>query len=365
MKKRNSTLLSVLALVLCIAMLAGTTFAWFTDSVTSSGNIIKSGNLDVEMEWANEFDATAWTDASTGAIFTHDNWEPGYTDVKYVKISNKGSLNLKWKLTIEADGEVTKLSDVIDVYYVNPAQAGIESLDGLTKAGTLTSVLSDKINSTGALTPNQSVIVAIAFHMDEQAGNEYQDLALCDGGFAVKLVAAQDVGEEDAFDDQYDADADWGEGSVNFAASTALDSNNIVYGALTSAVNIGTTDGINAIVPANVKVADGATKLDLTVKAMDTESNITIGDGESAKTLDVHIDGIAANKKDGSHFLNVAYCMITEENNKALCESGGGFSALTVDKPYFLRLFLTMGISNITTRNPVLAMALRKEIQGV
>ena len=76
-------------------------------------------------------------------------------------------------------------------------------------------------------------------------------------------------------------------------------------------------------------------------------------------------DGIAANKKDGSHFLNVAYCMITEENNKALCESGGGFSAWTVDKPYFLRLFLTMGISNITTRNPVLAMALRKEIQGV
>lgn len=75
-------------------------------------------------------------------------------------------------------------------------------------------------------------------------------------------------------------------------------------------------------------------------------------------------DGIAANQKDGSPFLNVAYCMITEENNKALCESGSGFSAWTVDKEYFLRLFLKMGISNITTRNPVLAMKLRKEIQG-
>ena len=75
-------------------------------------------------------------------------------------------------------------------------------------------------------------------------------------------------------------------------------------------------------------------------------------------------DGIAANQKDGSPFLNVAYCMITEENNKAMCESGSGFSAWTVDKEYFLRLFLKMGISNITTRNPVLAMKLRKEIQG-
>ena len=76
-------------------------------------------------------------------------------------------------------------------------------------------------------------------------------------------------------------------------------------------------------------------------------------------------DGIAANKKDGSPFLNVAYCMITEENNQALLENGFGFSAWTVDKEYFLRLFLRMGISNITTRNPVRAMELRKEIQGI
>lgn len=75
-------------------------------------------------------------------------------------------------------------------------------------------------------------------------------------------------------------------------------------------------------------------------------------------------DGILDNKKDGSPFLNVAYCMITEENNRALMENGLAFSAWTVDKEYFLRLFLKMGIANITTRNPVLAMKLRKEIQG-
>ena len=75
-------------------------------------------------------------------------------------------------------------------------------------------------------------------------------------------------------------------------------------------------------------------------------------------------DGIRDNKKDGSPFLNVAYCMITEENNRELIENGLAFSAWTVDKEYFLRLFLRMGVANITTRNPVLAMKLRKEIQG-
>lgn len=75
-------------------------------------------------------------------------------------------------------------------------------------------------------------------------------------------------------------------------------------------------------------------------------------------------DGITANKEDGSPFLNVAYCMITEENNAELLREGFAFSAWTVDKEYFLRLFLKMGIANITTRNPVRAMELRKEIQG-
>ena len=66
---------SVMALFLCFTMLLGTTFAWFTDSVTSGNNIIKSGTLDVEMYWADGTeapDSATWTDASTGAIFNND-----------------------------------------------------------------------------------------------------------------------------------------------------------------------------------------------------------------------------------------------------------------------------------------------------
>ena len=51
---RRSLSTSIVALVLCFSMLVGTTFAWFTDSVTSSGNVIASGNLKVEMEWSDD-----------------------------------------------------------------------------------------------------------------------------------------------------------------------------------------------------------------------------------------------------------------------------------------------------------------------
>ena len=122
--KLSSMLSSIVAIVVLFSMLIGSTFAWFTDSVTSSGNIIKSGNLDVEMFWADgKEDPTNadWKDASTGAIFNYDRWEPGYTEVRHIKIDNVGTLALKYRVQIVANGEVSDLSDVIDVYYADPA----------------------------------------------------------------------------------------------------------------------------------------------------------------------------------------------------------------------------------------------------
>ena len=92
---KRAMLASILSVMLCAAMLIGTTFAWFTDSVTSSNNKIAAGNLSVAMEWANgteALDAASWKDASSEAIFNYDKWEPGYTEVRHVRISNKGNL---------------------------------------------------------------------------------------------------------------------------------------------------------------------------------------------------------------------------------------------------------------------------------
>ena len=220
---KRALLSSALALIMCISMLIGSTFAWFTDSVTSSGNIIQSGSLKVTMEWLNGKDDptaedAAWKDASTGAIFNSKLWEPGYTEVRHIKIENEGTLALKYKLNIVANGEVSDLADVIDVYYIDPATAAITDRTQLTedkKIGTLTEVLAGLEESgNGVLVPAgkegegyKSVeTITIALKMQESAGNEYQNKQI-GSDFAIQLLATQYTYEEDSFDNQYDKDA--------------------------------------------------------------------------------------------------------------------------------------------------------------
>ncbi len=75
--------------------------------------------------------------------------------------------------------------------------------------------------------------------------------------------------------------------------------------------------------------------------------------------------GIEDNRKDGSPYLNVYYPLITQAYEDELREGGSSFSAWTVNTEADIRRLLHMGIANITTRQPKLAMKLRKEIQGV
>ncbi len=209
---KKALISSVLALVLCFSTLLGTTFAWFTDSVTSSGNIIQSGTLDVAMYWAEgtEDPTTAtWEDASTTAIFNYDNWEPGYVDVKHVKISNVGTLALKYIVNIKANGEVSKLADVIDVYFVDPATqvSNRSDLIDTYKVGTLADVLNGEVApARGDLIAEESDTITIALKMQESAGNEYQNLSI-GTNFSVQVLATQLAEENDSFDNQYDADA--------------------------------------------------------------------------------------------------------------------------------------------------------------
>ncbi|MGN0114402.1 MAG: TasA family protein, partial [Acutalibacteraceae bacterium] len=205
---KRALLSSIIALVLCFAMLIGTTFAWFTDSVTSSGNIIKSGTLDVTMEWADgteALDTATWNDASTGAIFDYDLWEPGYAEVRHVRISNVGTLALKYALRITPTGSAGILANVIDVYYIKNGQqiSSRDDLNALTPIGTLAEVLTLPETAKGHLRAGEtdSVDVAtIALKMRETAGNDYQNLSI-GSNFAVQLIATQYTYEEDSFDD--------------------------------------------------------------------------------------------------------------------------------------------------------------------
>ena len=124
MKKQKSTkralLMSALSLLLCLSMLVGTTFAWFTDSVSSGKNRITAGNLDVELDY---YTGTEWKSVQdTTDLFSDELWEPGHTEVVYLKITNAGSLAMKYQLgvkvaeetgSINVKNEEFKLSDYI------------------------------------------------------------------------------------------------------------------------------------------------------------------------------------------------------------------------------------------------------------
>ena len=225
---KRALFLSVMSLFICFTMLIGTTYAWFTDSVTSTGNIIKTGTLEVTLEYSKELltdkDSDKWIDASTGAIFNHGNWEPGYTEVRYVKVENEGSLDLKFMLSIipsekTADNE-PDLADVIDVYIAKTAVAVDRDLTDLTLVGTLSDLINDPDGAAygvlydkdeaGADTADEKVCVetyTLVLKMQETAGNEYQNRTV-GGTFAVQLLATQLASEvDDVKTPDYDAEA--------------------------------------------------------------------------------------------------------------------------------------------------------------
>ena len=209
---KRALITSALGILMCVAMLIGTTFAWFTDTASTGVNKIVSGNLKVDIigETSDSHISTlkftkagAETDAGAAEEIL---WEPG---CRYLtegfRIANKGNLALKWKAqvnmnniingkvegsTIAKDGK--SLLDVIDFYVVTSTDENAEAVAIENFVGNL------KKTET-------SEVYYIKGVMQTTAGNDYQDLTL--DGITVTVIAAQDTVENDSFDNQYDKDA--------------------------------------------------------------------------------------------------------------------------------------------------------------
>ena len=205
---KRALISSTLALLMCVAMLIGTTFAWFTDTASTGVNKIQAGNLKVDIIGAksdSHIEKLNFTKAA-GAESEALLWEPG---CRYLtegfRIANKGNLALKWKAEINKDNIVDgkaaptakdgkSLLDVIDFYVVTKAADGTETAVAIE-------------NFTGKLAANvgKSETYYIKGVMQTTAGNDYQDLTL--DGITITVYATQDTVENDSFNDQYDKDA--------------------------------------------------------------------------------------------------------------------------------------------------------------
>lgn len=188
---KHALLSSVLAMLLCLTMLIGTTFAWFTDTASTAVNKIQAGTLDVALEmkqddeWVNaEGETLAWIKADGSAEVL---WEPGCTyRLPELRVVNKGDIALKYKLIVTGIVGNAELLEVIDFTYG-------EDID---------------IASETFLAPDDAREgIIIEGHMAESAGNEYQGLSI--DGIGITVVATQASFEYDSYDDQYDSDAEY------------------------------------------------------------------------------------------------------------------------------------------------------------
>ena len=199
---KRALLTSVMALVMCVVMLVGTTFAWFTDTASTGVNKIVAGNLKVDIIGENSENHVSMLNftKAAGAEGEELFWEPG---CRYVtegfRIANKGNLALKWKAqvnkgTTAANEGNFNLLDVIDFYLVTKAADGTETETPLDKF-------------TGNLTAGvKSNVYYIKGVMQTTAGNDYQGLTL--NGITITVYATQDTVENDSFSNQYDAGAE-------------------------------------------------------------------------------------------------------------------------------------------------------------
>ncbi len=236
---KRALLLSALAIVLCIAMLIGTTFAWFTDTASTAVNKIQAGNLNIELQmkdndgnWVNAEGKTLpfLVKGEIPAEGTQILWEPGCTyQVPEMRILNKGNLAVKAYIYISGfksnGGSGVDLRDVLE-------------WETSMHDGILTFPNNDI--SVTKMRPNGDLKFNIKCHMKEDAGNEYQGLSV--EGISITVVATQDTVENDSFNDQYDKDA-----PLDFVpVSTAAELKTVFANATAGEdVNVSLTDDID------------------------------------------------------------------------------------------------------------------------
>lgn len=243
MTKRRSTkralLSSVVALLLCFSMLLGSTFAWFTDSTTSGRNTIQSGNLDVVLEYKTDWDDDWKEVTSETKLFKEDAlYEPGYTEVVYLRVANEGSLALKYDLKVKAANERTsknvydetfKLSDYLEIgaYVQDEYSSGFNYADILmpTMFGTREFAISNIKNFTkvsdfdsivrsdAPVLPGEQTaqVAALVLRMPEEVGNEANHktgVEVPKLELGIELVATQHTHEKDSFGNDYDEGVD-------------------------------------------------------------------------------------------------------------------------------------------------------------
>ena len=256
---KRALLTSVMALVMCVVMLLGTTFAWFTDTARTSVNKIEAGNLDVELLDASDQPLAEnvplkWETQDTGDVL----WEPNCTyNLEQFKIKNAGNLALKYKVILTAADISAKngktLLDVIDwTIKLNNTVLNVTSEQIKADLGGGIAIITDQPLKAGEVET-----ISITGHMKAEADNDYQSLYI--DKFGITVVATQYTYEYDSTRNDYDKFAEYPEvTTVQIAAGEATAVNEAVKNAIAAAKTVdsatGKTTPTQIVLPANTTV---------------------------------------------------------------------------------------------------------------
>ena len=249
LKKRNKTgkalTVSIVATFLCVALLFGTTYAWFTSSVDSGNNVIKTGAFDVEVKFNKAF-TDAWQSFENGVLFADGDGDttllPGNSVIRYIKFINKCDYPVKFDLMLPQFTAETVASS-FDFYYKD---SGVTAAIGSTAEMTKLDTLAD-LNPASVSTPTR--ILSVVVEGKGAAESEEAVVAV-----AVKLPESYDV-------------ASAAEVSQNFAFRVIATQYNIPHDSVTAASSADqtlTVDNVTVVVPASAVAVDDVFSLIVT-----------------------------------------------------------------------------------------------------
>ena len=211
---------SLFALFLCIVLLIGTTFAWFTDSVSTGVNKIQAGNLKMDVSYKNTTDGEFNPVTKETNVFKEGTlWEPGHVEYAVLNVKNTGNLALKYKLGINiasekgstnVNGDDFKLSDYINFAVVDGNQSNLDRAVLVAAAGEGQSINKGYSKESHLDTTGANETVTLIVWMPETVGNEANHATNAEApeiNLGVNVAATQKDYESDSFDNTYDKNA--------------------------------------------------------------------------------------------------------------------------------------------------------------
>ena len=291
---RRALVSSIISLLMCMAMLIGTTFAWFTDTASTAVNRIQSGTLKVKLvdETGNELRTALKWEKAEGHEDEEVLWEPGATyNLQKFRVLNDGNLALKYKVIISGiqSGDA-ELLNALDFTFTENKTV----INGETEIPTQEAYDMDAEHHLKA--EEKSGLITISAQMKKEARNEYQNKSI--EGITITVVATQDTVENDSNGNEYDKDALYPNMTIR-----AVDKENdtVIIDAETNITVTAPPNSLSAEIssvalsvesitnPANISIEDAQTASSYEIALKDQFGNVVSAQGSSLFTVEMNI----------------------------------------------------------------------------